>query len=57
MVSIQKDSWLTILGPGTIGLLAVQITKKVLRAKVIVTGTRDDRLFFGKNWGRITSST
>ena len=37
MVSIPKDSWLTILGPGAIGLLAVQIAKKVLRAKVIVT--------------------
>ncbi len=51
MVSIQKDSWLTILGPGTIGLLAVQIAKKVLRAKVIVTGTRDDRLLLAKNYG------
>jgi L-iditol 2-dehydrogenase len=51
MVSIQKDSWLTILGPGTIGLLAVQIAKKVLRAKVIVTGTRDDRLLLAKTFG------
>ncbi len=51
MVSIQKDSWVTVLGPGTIGLLAVQIAKRVLRAKVIVTGTRDDRLALGKNFG------
>ena len=51
MVSIQKDSWVTILGPGTIGLLAVQIAKRVLRAKVIVTGTRDDRLSLAKNFG------
>ena len=51
MVSIQKDSWLTILGPGTIGLLAVQIAKKVLRAKVIVTGTRDNRLLLAKTFG------
>ena len=51
MVSIQKDSWVTILGPGTIGLLAVQIAKRVLRAKVIVTGTRDDRLSLAKQFG------
>ncbi len=51
MVSIQKDSWLTILGPGTIGLLALQIAKKVLRAKVIVTGTRDDRLELARELG------
>ncbi|HSR12436.1 MAG TPA: alcohol dehydrogenase catalytic domain-containing protein [Thermodesulfobacteriota bacterium] len=51
MVSIQKDSWVTILGPGTIGLLAVQIAKRVLRAKVIVTGTRDDRLALAKDFG------
>ncbi len=51
MVSIQKDSWVTVLGPGTIGLLAVQIAKRVLRAKVIVTGTRDDRLALAKNFG------
>jgi L-iditol 2-dehydrogenase len=51
MVSIPKDSWLTILGPGTIGLLALQIAKKVLRARVIVTGTRDDRLALAKEFG------
>jgi L-iditol 2-dehydrogenase len=51
MVSIQKDSWVTILGPGTIGLLAVQIAKRVLRAKVVVTGTRDDRLSLARKFG------
>ncbi len=51
MVSIQKDSWLTILGPGTIGLLAVQIAKRVLRARVIVTGTREDRLSLARKFG------
>jgi threonine dehydrogenase-like Zn-dependent dehydrogenase len=51
MVSIQKGSWVTILGPGTIGLLAVQIAKRVLRARVIVTGTRDDRLSLAKSFG------
>jgi L-iditol 2-dehydrogenase len=51
MVSIQKGSWVTVLGPGTIGLLAVQIAKKVLMAKVIVTGTRDDRLALARQFG------
>ncbi len=51
MVDIQKDSWVTILGPGAIGLLAVQIAKKVLRARVIVTGTRDDRLALARAFG------
>jgi threonine dehydrogenase-like Zn-dependent dehydrogenase len=51
MVSIQKDSWVTILGPGAIGLLAVQIAKRVLLARVIVTGTRDDRLAHAKQFG------
>jgi L-iditol 2-dehydrogenase len=51
MVSIQKDSWVTVLGPGAIGLLAVQIAKRVLRAKVVVTGTRDDRLALARKFG------
>jgi threonine dehydrogenase-like Zn-dependent dehydrogenase len=51
MVSIQKDAWVTILGPGTIGLLAVQIAKRVLRARVVVTGTREDRLALAKQFG------
>ena len=51
MVNIQKGSWVTILGPGTIGLLAVQIAKRTLMAKVIVTGTREDRLALAKQFG------
>jgi L-iditol 2-dehydrogenase len=51
MVAIQKDSWVTVLGPGTIGLLALQIAKRVLRAKVIVTGTREDRLSLARQFG------
>jgi L-iditol 2-dehydrogenase len=50
MIHIQKGSWVTILGPGTIGLLAVQIAKRVLMANVIVTGTRDDRLALAKQF-------
>jgi L-iditol 2-dehydrogenase len=51
MVSIQKDSWVSVLGPGTIGLLAVQIAKRVLRARVVVTGTREDRLALARQFG------
>jgi len=51
MVSVQPESWVTILGPGTIGLLAVQVAKKILRAKVIVTGTRDERLALAEEFG------
>jgi L-iditol 2-dehydrogenase len=51
MVSIQRDAWVTVLGPGAIGLLAVQIAKRVLRARVVVTGTRDDRLSLATEFG------
>jgi len=51
MVSIQKDSWVSVLGPGTIGLLAVQIAKRVLRVRVVVTGTREDRLSLARQFG------
>lgn len=51
MVSVVPGSWVTIFGPGTIGLLAVQVAKKILRAKVIVTGTREDRLALAKYFG------
>lgn len=51
MVSVQKNAWVTVLGPGMIGLLAVQIAKRVLRARVIVTGTREDRLALALQFG------
>ncbi len=51
MVSVRPESWVTVLGPGAIGLLAVQVAKKILRAKVIVTGTREDRLALAKHFG------
>lgn len=51
MINLQKGSWITILGPGTIGLLALQIAKRHLLARVIVTGTREDRLALAREWG------
>jgi L-iditol 2-dehydrogenase len=51
MVTIQQGAWVAILGPGAIGLLGVQIAKRVLRARVVVTGTRGDRLDLARQFG------
>ncbi|MBI5305668.1 MAG: alcohol dehydrogenase catalytic domain-containing protein [Chloroflexi bacterium] len=40
-----------VLGPGPIGLMAVQLVKALGASKVILTGTRDDRLAMGKRLG------
>jgi len=40
-----------VIGPGSIGLLAVQCAKALGAGKVILTGTRDDRLELGKKLG------
>ena len=40
-----------VLGPGPIGLMAVQLVKALGATKVILTGTRDDRLSMGKMLG------
>ena len=40
-----------VLGPGPIGLMAVQLVKALGATKVILTGTRDDRLQVGKTLG------
>ncbi|MCE1252232.1 MAG: zinc-binding dehydrogenase [Anaerolineae bacterium] len=40
-----------VLGPGPIGLMAVQLVKALGAHKVILTGTRDDRLEVGKKIG------
>ncbi len=40
-----------VLGPGPIGLMAVQLVKALGAGKVILTGTRDDRLEMGKRLG------
>lgn len=51
MTQILPDSWVAILGPGSIGLLATQIAKKIRRARVVVVGTRDNRLKLAKDFG------
>jgi L-iditol 2-dehydrogenase len=40
-----------VLGPGAIGLFATQVSKRIRRAKVIVTGTKDDRLELAREFG------
>ena len=42
---------IAVLGPGAIGLMSVQCCKAVGAGKVILTGTRDDRLELGKKLG------
>jgi L-iditol 2-dehydrogenase len=40
-----------VLGPGPIGLIAVQLCKALGAERVILTGTRDSRLAIGKRLG------
>jgi L-iditol 2-dehydrogenase len=40
-----------VLGPGSIGLMAVQCCKALGAGKVVLTGTRDSRLDLGKKFG------
>lgn len=42
---------IAVLGPGSIGLMCVQCCKALGAGKVILTGTRDDRLQLGKKLG------
>jgi len=40
-----------VMGPGPIGLMAVQCSKALGAGRVILTGTRNERLILGKNLG------
>lgn len=40
-----------VLGPGSIGLMAIQCSKALGAGQVILTGTRDDRLALGRKLG------
>ncbi len=51
MLTVTSGSWVTVLGPGQMGLLATQVIKRILRARVIVVGTRADRLALAKAMG------
>ena len=47
---VAGDS-VAVIGPGPIGLMAVQIAKALGAAKVVLTGTRDARLEVGQSLG------
>jgi L-iditol 2-dehydrogenase len=51
MVSVTSGAWVAILGPGQMGLLATQVIKRILRARVVVVGTRADRLAVARAMG------
>jgi len=51
LAGIEPKSWVAVLGPGPIGLLATQVAKKIRRARIIVIGTDDKRLQLARSWG------
>jgi len=51
MLTITSGSWVAVLGPGQMGLFATQVIKRILRARVVVIGTRDDRLAIARSMG------
>jgi len=51
LAGIEPGSWVAVLGPGAIGLLATQVAKKIRRAHVIVTGTKENRLELARKLG------
>ena len=51
LAGIESGSWVAVLGPGAIGLLAAQVAKKIRRAHVIVTGTKENRLDIARQFG------
>ncbi|UCE53021.1 MAG: alcohol dehydrogenase catalytic domain-containing protein [Desulfobacterales bacterium] len=51
LAGIKPFSWVAILGPGAIGLLATKVAKDIRRSNVIVTGTNDNRLELAKEFG------
>lgn len=51
LAGIKRGSWVAILGPGTIGLLATKVAREIRGANVIVTGTHENRLHLAKELG------
>lgn len=51
LTRIEPESWVLILGPGPIGLFATQVAKRILRARVIMVGTNEDRLNLARSSG------
>jgi threonine dehydrogenase-like Zn-dependent dehydrogenase len=51
MIPVTSGSWVAVLGPGQMGLLATQVLKRILRARVVMVGTRADRLAVARAMG------
>lgn len=51
MAGLRSRDRVTVLGPGPIGLLAVQIASVMEPESVLLTGTREDRLTLGRDLG------
>lgn len=51
MMPVTSGSWVAVLGPGQMGLLATQVLKRILRARVVMVGTRPDRLAVARAMG------
>jgi L-iditol 2-dehydrogenase len=51
VIPVTSGSWVAVLGPGQMGLLATQVLKRILRARVVVVGTRADRLAVARAMG------
>jgi threonine dehydrogenase-like Zn-dependent dehydrogenase len=51
LARIEPQSWVAVLGPGAIGLFATQVARRILKARVIVAGTRESRLELAKAFG------
>jgi L-iditol 2-dehydrogenase len=48
---IEPGSFVVVFGPGPVGLMMVQLAKAAKAGKVLLAGTRDDRLQKGKELG------
>lgn len=51
LLDITPADYVAVMGPGPIGLFAVQTAKAYGAKKVILTGTRDERLAIGRELG------
>ncbi len=51
MMPVTSGAWVTVLGPGQMGLLATQVIRRILRGRVVVVGTRADRLALARAMG------
>ncbi len=50
-LDLEPGQFVTVFGPGPIGLMMVQYLKSIGAGKIALIGTRDYRLEAGKKWG------